>query len=136
MNMHNNIMEREEFLPEYIRYMEIHNREKENRKIIKNMFRKAGASCSDFNRHVGNDANCPICQMMQMKNENSIKIKGIRPIVSSTSNNSTQNSWQNRRIYSALSRILTKRQGDRSGSKSTNISHTLNINKSQKKSNR
>ena len=132
MNMHNNIMEREEFYPEYIRYMEIHNREKENRKIIKNMFRKAGASCYDFNRHVGNDANCPICQMMQMKNENSIKIKGIRPIVSSTTNNSTQNSWQNRRIYSALSRILTKRQGDRSGSRSTNMSHTLNINKSQK----
>jgi len=135
MNMPNNFIEREEFYPEYVRYMEIHNREKENRKIIKNMFRKAGANCYDFNRHVGNDANCPICQMMQMKNENSIKIKGINPIISSMSNNSTQNSWQNRRIYSALSRILTKKQIDRSGCRSTNMSHTLNINKSLKNNN-
>ena len=36
MNMNlNNILEREDYHPEYIRYMEIHNREKENRKIIK-----------------------------------------------------------------------------------------------------
>ena len=127
-------MEREEFYPEYIRFMEIHNREKENRKIIKNMFRRAGANCYDFSRHVGNDANCPICQMIQMKNENNIRIKGIRPIISSA-NNSTQNSWQNRRIYSALSRILTRRQIDRSGSRTNNMSHTLNINKSLKNTN-
>ena len=66
-----------------------------------------------------------------MKNENSIKIKGIQPMVSSMSNNSTQNSWQNRRIYSALSRILTKRKIEKTGCRSTNISHTLNINKSK-----
>ena len=130
MNM-NNILEREDFHPEYIRYMEIHNREKENRKIIKNMFRQAGHNYQDFSRHVGNDLNCPICQAMQMKNENNIKIKGIQPMVSSMSNNSTQNSWQNRRIYSALSRILTKRKMEKTGCRSTNISHTLNINKSK-----
>jgi hypothetical protein len=132
MNMNlNNILEREDYHPEYIRYMEIHNREKENRKIIKNMFRQAGHNYQDFSRHVGNDLNCPICQAMQMKNENSIKIKGIQPMVSSMSNNSTQNSWQNRRIYSALSRILTKRKIEKTGCRSTNISHTLNINKSK-----
>jgi hypothetical protein len=130
MNM-NNILEREDFHPEYIRYMEIHNREKENRKIIKNMFRQAGHNYQDFSRHVGNDLNCPICQAMQMKNENNIKIKGIQPMVSSMSNNSTQNSWQNRRIYSALSRILSKRKMEKTGCRSTNISHTLNINKSK-----
>ena len=127
----NNMLEREDYYPEYIRYMEIHNREKENRKIIKNMFRRAGHNFSDFNRHVGNDMNCPICQAMQMKNDNNIKIKGIRPLVSSISNNSTQNSWQNRRMYSALSRILTKRRIEKSGARSTNISHTININKSK-----
>ena len=130
-NNMNNLLEREDYYPEYIRYMEIHNREKENRKIIKNMFRKAGHNFNDFNRHVGNDMNCPICRAMQMKNENNIKIKGIRSMMSSNSNNSTQNSWQNRRIYSALSRILTKRKIDQSGCKSTNISRTLNINKSK-----
>ena len=132
MNMNiNNILEREDYHPEYIRYMEIHNREKENRKIIKNMFRQAGHKYQDFSRHVGNDLNCPICQAMQMKNENNIKIKGIQPMVSSMSNNSTQNSWQNRRIYSALSRILSKRKMEKTGCRSTNISHTLNINKSK-----
>jgi len=132
MNMNiNNILEREDYHPEYIRYMEIHNREKENRKIIKNMFRQAGHNYQDFSRHVGNDLNCPICQAMQMKNENNIKIKGIQPMVSSMSNNSTQNSWQNRRIYSALSRILSKRKMEKTGCRSTNISHTLNINKSK-----
>ena len=127
----NNILEREEYYPDYIKYLEIHNREKENRKIIKNMFRRAGHNFNDFNRHVGNDMNCPICQAMYIKNENSIKIKGIKPIISSLSNNSTQNSWQNRRIYSALSRILTRRQIERSGTKSSNVSHTININKSK-----
>ena len=130
-NKMNNILEREDYHPEYIRYMEIHNREKENRKIIKNMFRQAGHNYQDFSRHVGNDLNCPICQAMQMKNENNIKNKGIKPMVSSMSNNSTQNSWQNRRIYSALSRILTKRKNENIGCRSTNISHTLNINKSK-----
>ena len=131
----NNLLEREEYYPEYIRFMEIHDREKENRKIIKNMFRRAGHNYNDVNRHVGNDLNCPICQAMQMKNENNIKIKGIHPLVSSASNNSTQNSWQNRRIYSALSRILTRRKLDKTGCKSSNISHTLNMNKSNKSKN-
>jgi len=130
LNM-NNILEREENYPECFRYIEIHNREKENRKIIKNMFRRAGQNFNDFNRHVGNDLNCPICQAMQMKNENNIKNKGIHPLISSMGNNSTQNSWQNRRIYSALSRILTKRQIEKTGCRSTNISHTLNITKSK-----
>ena len=52
-------------------------------------------------------------------------------MISSVSNNSTQNSWQNRRIYSALSRILTRRQIERTGTKSSNVSHTININKSK-----
>ena len=110
--------------------MEIHEREKENRKIIKGMFRKAGHNFNDFNRHVGNDANCPICQAMQMKNENNIKVKGICPLISSMNNNhniNTQNSWQNRRIYSALSRILTKRQIDRSVNKNNNLSNVINM---------
>ena len=127
----NNILERDDNYPEYIRFMEIHNREKENRKIIKNMFRQSGNNFHDYCRHVGNDENCPVCQAMKMKNFNNIKIKGIYSAVSSLSNNSTQNSWQNRRIYSALSRILTKKQVDRNGSRSSNISHILNINKSK-----
>ena len=125
-----NILERDDYFPEEIRYMEIHEREKENRKIIKGMFRKAGHNFNDFNRHVGNDANCPICQAMQMKNENNIKVKGICPLISSMNNNhniNTQNSWQNRRIYSALSRILTKRQIDRSVNKNNNLSNVINM---------
>ena len=124
------ILERDDYFPEEIRYMEIHEREKENRKIIKGMFRKAGHNFNDFNRHVGNDANCPICQAMQMKNENNIKVKGICPLISSMNNNhniNTQNSWQNRRIYSALSRILTKRQIDRSVNKNNNLSNVINM---------
>ena len=127
----NNILERDEYFPEYIRFMEIHNREKENRRIIKNIFRQSGNNCQDYARHVGNDTNCPICNAMKMKNENNIKIKGIHSSLSSIGNNSTQNSWQNRRIYSALSRILTRRQVDRNGSKSNNLSNILNMNKSK-----
>ena len=124
-----NILERDDYFPEEIRYMEIHEREKENRKIIKGMFRKAGHNFNDFSRHVGNDANCPICQAMQMKNENNIKVKGICPIISSINNNhnNTQNSWQNRRIYSALSRVLTKKQIDRSGNKNSNLSNVIKM---------
>ena len=131
-----NILEREEEYPEFQRYVDIHNREKENRKIIKSMFRKSGHYYNDFSRHVGNDSNCPICQAIQAKNENNIKIKGIRPLVSNISNNSTQNSWQNRRIYSALSRVLTKRKSDKSifgnlsKTKNNNLSSVINKSKS------
>ena len=127
-----NVLERDDYFPEEIRYMEIHEREKENRKIIKGMFRKAGQNFNDFNRHVGNDANCPVCQAMQMKNENNIKIKGINPLFSSVRNNSNyaKNSWQNRRIYSALSRVLSKKQMDRNGSRANNIS---NMNRTKSK---
>ena len=131
-----NILERDDYFPEEIRYMEIHEREKENRKIIKGMFRKAGHNFNDFNRHVGNDANCPICQAMQMKNENNIKVKGICPLISSMNNNrniNTQNSWQNRRIYSALSRVLTKRQIDRSVNKNNNLSNVINMKRNKNK---
>ena len=130
-----NLLDRDDYFPEEIRYMELHEREKENRKIIRGMFRKAGQNFNDFNRHVGNDSNCPVCQAMQMKNENNIKIKGINPLFSSIHNNSnyTKNSWQNRRIYSALSRVLTKKQIDRSGSRSTNISNIMYMNKTKTK---
>jgi len=131
-----NCLERDDYFPEEIRYMELHEREKENRKIIRGMFRKAGQNFNDFNRHVGNDANCPVCQAMQMKNENNIKIKGINPLFSSihnNSNNCAKNSWQNRRIYSALSRVLTKKQIDRSASRSTNISNMMHMNKARTK---
>ena len=100
------------------------------------MFRKAGQNFNDFNRHVGNDANCPVCQAMKMKNENNIKIKGINPLFSSihnNSNNCAKNSWHNRRIYSALSRVLTKKQIDRSASRSTNISNIMHMNKARTK---
>ena len=134
-----NILEREDNYPEFQRYVDLHNREKENRQIIKNMFRKNGQCHNDFYRHIGNDSNCPICQAIQIKNENNIKIKGIRPLVSSISNNSTMNSWQNRRIYSAMSRVLTKRKseknifGNLSRTKSNNYSNI--INKSKNRSN-
>ena len=131
-----NCLERDDYFSEEIRYMELHEREKENRKIIRGMFRKAGQNFNDFNRHVGNDANCPVCQAMKMKNENNIKIKGINPLFSSihnNSNNCAKNSWQNRRIYSALSRVLTKKQIDRSASRSTNISNMMHMNKARTK---
>ena len=130
-----NVLERDDYFPEEIRYMELHEREKENRKIIQGMFRKAGQNFNDFNRHVGNDTNCPVCQAMQMKNENNIKIKGINPLFASMHNisNYSKNSWQNRRIYSALSRVLTKKQIDRSTSRSINISNNIYMNRTKVK---
>ena len=73
---------------------------------------------------------------MQMKNENNIKVKGICPLISSMNNNrniNTQNSWQNRRIYSALSRVLTKRQIDRSVNKNNNLSNVINMKRNKNK---
>ena len=131
-----NILEREENYPEFQRYIDIHNREKENRKIIKNMFRKNGQNFKDFYRHIGNDSNCPICQAVQIKNENNIRIKGIRPIIPTISNNTTQTSWQCRRAYSAMSRVLTKRKSDNnifanlSRTKTNNASSIFNKSKS------
>ena len=87
---------------------------KYNRDIINNLKkiqqRDIFTNFNNFNIHCGNNDSCPVCQSIEHKNEDSILKKGIHPMTSNIGNNDTsKNSWQKRRVYSALSRILTRK---------------------------
>ena len=87
---------------------------KYNRDIINNLKkiqqRDIFTNFNNFNIHCGNNDSCPVCQSIEHKNEESILKKGIHPMTSNIGNNDTsKNSWQKRRVYSALSRILTRK---------------------------
>ena len=78
-----------------------------------------------YNKHFWNKDNCPLCQSLEQKNEENIQKKGIYPIPKITDNN--HNSWKNRRIYSPLSKILSKR-GNKSKNHCDEIYDYLNWN--------
>ena len=85
------------------------NNDKGNRSLIKNDYNNYKLNIgshhnNDFNLHFGNNDNCPICKAFEQKNEGNIQKMGIPYI----GNENVQNSWKNRRVYSALSRVLGK----------------------------
>ena len=93
------------------KYLKIHNNEKYNRSLITKLYKiQTGKnSTNNYNIHFGNNENCPFCQAIELKNEENIKKMGIFPMFPNFGNNeNSQNSWRNRRVYSALSRILSK----------------------------
>ena len=93
------------------KYIQIHNNEKYNRSLITKLYKiqTGDNSTNSYNMHFGNNDNCPLCQAIEQKNEENIKKMGIFPMIPNLGNNENpQNSWQNRRVYSALSRILSK----------------------------
>ena len=137
---------------EYKKYNDIIKQEKENKKIIEKIIKiqtdfnsnnfnqnnhdlNSNSNFSYFNKHFGNKAHCPLCQAMNQKNEENFKRLGLYHMMPNLSNESSHNSWQNRRIYSALSRILTNKQKSvvekRSRSKSRSRSKITSKNKSK-----
>ena len=121
------------------KYSKIHNNEKENRNIIKKLFKiqTGGNNSNNYNLHFGNNDNCPLCQAIEHKNEENIKKLGIFPMIPNADNNKSQNSWNNRRVYSAMSRVLSQRKKYRESDEfddNYNISKNKSINKSKNKS--
>ena len=102
------------------KYQNIYNNEKDNRSLVSKLYKiKTGDNSNNnnyhnniYNLHFGNNDNCPLCQAKEHKNEENIKKLGIFPMVSNVggNDNNFQNSWHNRRVYSALSRVLGKRK--------------------------
>ena len=105
------------------KFQNIHNdkeKEKENRSLVSKLYKiKTGDNSNNnnyhnniYNLHFGNNDNCPICQAKEHQNEENIKKLGIFPMMPSAwgNENNLQNSWHNRRVYSALSRVLIKRK--------------------------
>ena len=73
-------------------------------KLIK--LKKCNKKVFPYEKHFGNHENCPLCQEMEKKNEESIIKKGISPNNSAKKNNNNESrtSLQKRRIYSATSK--------------------------------
>lgn len=127
-------------------YINIYN-DKNNREIMKELLKIQARDIFNnfyhYQKHRGNNENCPICQAVEIKNEENILKKGINPKSNSIGNDSSQNSWQNRRVYSALSRILTKNGNKKrnefnelySENINANISKCLSISKNKSKEN-
>ena len=127
-------------------YINIYN-DKNNREIMKELLKIQARDIFNnfyhYEKHRGNNENCPICQAVEIKNEENILKKGINPKSNSIGNDSSQNSWQNRRVYSALSRILTKNGNKKrnefnelySENINANISKCLSISKNKSKEN-
>ena len=60
----------------------------------------------DYNKHFGSNDSCPVCKAKRKKDEERIKKLGIQPMIPNIGFNNMGNSWKNRRVYSALSRVL------------------------------
>ena len=84
-----------------------------------------------YDKHFGNSESCPLCQEMDKKNEESIKKKGIRSIIQEKKKNESKVSLPNRRIYSAYSKIYTKKNGNESSKSDINIENNNDINRSK-----
>ena len=127
---------------DYKKYNEIRNNEKDNRKLIEKLYKIQtgfGINTSNqyiyYNRHFGNNENCPLCQAIEQKNEENIKKMGIHHLIPNQNNeNNIQNSWQSRRVYSALSRILNRKQKNNFETRSKSRSKSKSISKSKSKS--
>ena len=121
---------------EYEKYEHIHNNEKENRSIIEKLYKiqTGDNNTNSYNLHFGNNDNCPFCQAIEKKNEQNIKKMGIFPMIPNVGgNDNSQNSWQNRRVYSALSRILSKRSKSRKEYDGINDYNNISKNRSRSK---
>ena len=121
------------------RFSKIQNNEKENRKLIKKLYKiQTGENnYNNYNLHFGNNDNCPLCQAIEQKNEENIKKLGIFPMIPNVDNDKSQNSWHNRRVYSAVSRILSRRKKNNREYDEYydyNISKNKSINRSKNKS--
>ena len=81
---------------------------KENRIHTKKLFCSKNGIINCFSRHFGNNKNCPVCQANKQKHDESIREKGICPMIPNIGDDDSQSRLQNRRVYSALSRILSK----------------------------
>lgn len=81
---------------------------KENRISTNNLFCSQTGNINHFSRHFGNNKNCPVCQANKQKNDESIREKGICPMIPNVGEDDSQSRLQNRRVYSALSRVLSK----------------------------
>ena len=82
---------------------------KENRIKTKKLFcSQNGSLINHFSRHFGNNKNCPVCLANKHKHDESIREKGICPMIPNIGDDDSQSRLQNRRVYSALSRVLSK----------------------------
>ena len=121
---------------EYQKYEHIHNNEKENRSLIEILYKiqTGDNNSNNYNLHYGNNDNCPLCQAIEKKNEQNIKKMGIFPMIPNVGgNDNSQNSWQNRRVYSALSRILSKRRKNKKEYDGINDYNNISKNRSRSK---
>ena len=101
-------------------FQHINDNEKKNRSLVSRLYKiKTGDNSNNnnyhnnnYNLHYGNNDNCPLCQAKEHQTEENIKKLGIFPMVPNVGGNENnfQNSWNNRRVYSALSRVLGKRK--------------------------
>ena len=92
------------------KYVRIHNNEKENRRIITKLYNLHTGQINHYSKHFGTINNCPICQAVEQKNEESVRNLGVIPMIP---DDSSQNSLKKRRIYSAFSRLNSKRNRNR-----------------------
>ena len=100
------------------KYVRIHNNEKENRRIITKLYNLQTGQVNHYSKHFGTLNNCPICQAVEQKNEESVRNLGVIPMIP---NESSQNSLKKRRIYSAFTRINSKRNRNRNRNNAFNF---------------
>ena len=108
-------------------------KEKNHVGFINNMIRIQARDINNYccyNKHFGNNDNCPICQSIEHKNEETIQKLGISRMTPNISNEKTNNSWKKRRVYSALTKILSKK-GNKNNNKFELIYDNLNSNMSR-----
>ena len=91
---------------------------------------------NEYNKHYGNIENCPVCKEVNMKNEESIRKKGITFFIQENKKNESKTSLHSRRINSAYSKISKRNKNNSSKSEiifenDINKSKNLHINKSR-----
>ena len=98
---------------DYQNYLDSLKKRKKNTSKIRNLLEiktRGFFNSNDYNKHFGNNDNCPVCIAKRKRDEERIKKLGIQPMIPNIGFNNINNSWKNRRVYSALSRITTKKK--------------------------
>lgn len=88
------------------KYVRIHNNEKENRRIITKLYNLQTGQINHYSKHFGTLNNCPICQAVEQKNEESVRNLGVIPMIP---NESSQNSLKKEEFILHLLELMAKK---------------------------
>lgn len=116
---------------DYIKYAKINDNEKQNRSLITKLYKmkEGDNNFNHLNIHFGKNDNCPLCQIKEKKNEKNLHKIGIISMASASGGKDIiQNSWQSRRVYSALSKVINKNHKNIKGYNLINGNNNINKN--------